>query len=156
MECKWLAQNSMCQCRKCPYYMSRCVVRAHSEACKFAEAPLKVPTLSASELAAVLRGDFCNRLCSDCPLCEVNNIGDMDCIDVAKRQAARMLDKMATKKDGWISVYDKLPDSNKVVFARVDDGKCNTVRSAYISSYGEWKWIDRYQKVTYWRYSEGG
>lgn len=109
MECKWLAQNSMCQCRKCPYYMSYCVVRAHPEACKFAEAPPKVPTLSASELAAVLRGDFCNRLCSDCPLYEVRN----DCIDVAMNQAARMLDKMATEKSEWISVNDKMPEVQK-------------------------------------------
>ena len=111
MECKWLAQNSMCQCRKCPYYMSHCVIRAHPEACKFAEEPPKVPTLSASELAAVLRSDFCDRLCSGCPLCEVRNIGGMDCIDVAMKQAARMLDKMATEKPEWIGVNDKMPDT---------------------------------------------
>ena len=113
MECKWLAQNSMCQCRKCPYYMSHCVIRAHPEVCKFAEEPPKVPTLSASELAAVLRSDFCDRLCSGCPLCEVRNIGGMDCLDVAMKQAARMLDKMATEKPEWISVNDKMPEVPK-------------------------------------------
>ena len=91
--------------------MSHCVIRAHPEACKFAEEPPKIPTLSASELAAVLRSDFCDRLCSGCPLCEVRNIGGMDCLDVAMKQAARMLDKMATEKPEWISVNDKMPDT---------------------------------------------
>lgn len=113
MECKWLAQNWMCYCRECPYYMSHCVIRAHPEACKFADEPTKVPTLSAVELAAVLRGDFCNRLCSDCPLCEINSTSGMDCIDVAMKQAARMLDEIADGKTGWGGVKDRPPEPPK-------------------------------------------
>lgn len=135
---------------KCPCCMIHCVVKAQPGAHKFAEKPTKAPELSAHELAAVLRGDFCNRLCSGCPLQEIGNSGVMDCMDVAKNQAARMLDEMATEKAGWISVKDRLPDEYDVVLVCVNNGKYQTVRTAYISSYGEWRWIDASLKVTYW------
>lgn len=50
----------------------------------------------------------------------------------------------------WISVKDRPPGVDQVVFACLDNGQYQTVRTAYISSCGEWKWIDENQKVTHW------
>lgn len=70
------------------------------------------------------------------------------CLEIGRAEIEKLI--ALVKKNEWISVKDRLPDSNNVVFACIDDGQCKIVRSAYVLSYGEWKWIERHQTVTHW------
>lgn len=70
------------------------------------------------------------------------------CLEIGRAEIEKLI--ALAKKNEWISVKDRLPDSNNVVFACIDDGQCKIVRSAYVSSYGEWKWIEGHQTVTHW------
>lgn len=148
MKCKWYAEfEGVCTNGECPYRGDVCPTSEHPEVCKHAE----IRQLSAEELATALR--ICTSIeCEGCP-CDYVEL-DEPCDVYVKRQAAAMLEKLTaekkTKKPEWISVKDRLLDSNNVVFACIDDGQCKIVRSAYVSSYGEWKWIEGHQTVTHW------
>lgn len=148
MKCKWYAVfEGVCINGECPYCSNACPMSEHPEACKCAEEEPVPLQLSAEELVKTLR--LCNSVsCRGCALYELSG-----CESILKRKAADMLEKLAeekAKKPEWISVKDRLPDSNNVVFACIDDGQCKIVRSAYVSSYGEWKWIEGHQTVTHW------
>ncbi len=148
MKCKWYAEfEGVCTNGECPYRGDVCPTSEYPEVCKYAEKKPEIPQLSMEELVKTLR--LCDSTsCVGCALFEF-----VDCGSAAKQQAADMLEKLAeekAKKPEWISVKDRLPDSNNVVFACIDDGQCKIVRSAYVSSYGEWKWIERHQTVTHW------
>lgn len=149
MKCKWLAEfEGVCTNGECPYRGDTCPTSEHPEVCKYAEEKHEIPQLSAEELAKSLR--LCGSAsCTGCAL-----YGFYDCGSIINPQAADMLEKLAAEKDAkkpeWISVNDRLPDSNNVVFACIDDGQCKIVRSAYVSSYGKWKWIEEHQTVTHW------
>ena len=149
MKCRWYAEfESVCTNGECPYRGDTCPTSEHPEVCKHAEEKHEIPQLSAEELAKSLR--LCGSAsCTGCAL-----YGFYDCGSIINPQAADMLEKLAAEKDAkkpeWISVNDRLPDSNNVVFACIDDGQCKIVRSAYVSSYGKWKWIEEHQTVTHW------
>lgn len=149
MKCKWYAEfEGVCTNGECPYRGDTCPTSEHPEVCKYVEKNPEIPQLSAEELAETLR--LCGSAsCTGCAL-----YGFYDCGSIINPQAADMLEKLAAEKDAkkpeWISVNDRLPDSNNVVFACIDDGQCKIVRSAYVSSYGKWKWIEEHQTVTHW------
>lgn len=149
MKCKWYAEfEGVCTNGECPYRGDVCPTSEYPEVCKHAEEVPEIPRLSVAELVKSLR--LCNSAsCTGCAL-----YGFYDCGSIINPQAAAMLEKLTaekkTKKPEWISVKDRLPDSNNVVFACIDDGQCKIVRSAYVSSYGEWKWIEGHQTVTHW------
>lgn len=149
MKCRWYANfEDVCTNGECPYRGDTCPTSEHPEVCKHAEKKPEIPQLSAEELVKTLRL-CCGASCRGCALFEF-----VDCGSAAKQQSADMLEKLAAEKDAkkseWVSVKDRLPDSNNVVLACIDDGQCKIVRSAYVSSYGEWKWLDASQKVTHW------
>ena len=152
MKCKWYAAfEGVCTNGDCPYRGDTCPTSEHPEVCKYAE-EAQEPRLNAEELATALR--ICaGSECEGCPLAYGAEFG-ANCEKYVKRKAADMLEKLAAEKDEkkpeWISVNDRLPDSNNVVFACIDDGQCKIVRSAYVSSYGKWKWIEEHQTVTHW------
>ena len=149
MKCKWYAAfEGVCTNGDCPYRGDTCPTSEHPEVCKHAEEKPEIPQLSVEELVKSLR--LCDSAnCVGCTL-----YGFYDCGSIINPQAADMLEKLAAEKDAkkpeWISVNDRLPDSNNVVFACIDDGQCKIVRSAYVSSYGKWKWIEEHQTVTHW------
>ena len=149
MKCKWYAAfEGVCTNGDCPYRGDTCPTSEHPEVCKHAEEKPEIPQLSVEELVKSLR--LCDSAnCVGCTL-----YGFYDCGSILNPQAADMLEKLAAEKDAkkpeWISVNDRLPDSNNVVFACIDDGQCKIVRSAYVSSYGKWKWIEEHQTVTHW------
>lgn len=98
MKCKWYADfEGVCTNGDCPYRGDVCPTSEHPEVCKYAEAApevlkLKAPRLSAKELAKTLR--LCDSTsCVGCALFEF-----VDCGSAAKRQAADMLEKLATEK----------------------------------------------------------
>lgn len=149
MKCRWYADfEGVCTNGECPYRGDTCPTSEYPEVCKHAEEDPEIPRLSVAELVKSLR--LCNSAnCVGCTL-----YGFYDCGSIINPQAADMLEKLAAEKDAkkpeWISVNDRLPDSNNVVFACIDDGQCKIVRSAYVSSYGKWKWIEEHQTVTHW------
>lgn len=150
MKCKWYAAfEGVCTNGEYPYRGDVCPTSEYPEVCKYAEKQTEIPQLSVAELVKSLR--LCGSAsCTGCAL-----YGFYDCGSIINPQAADMLEKLAAEKDAkkpeWISVNDRLPYSNNVVFACIDDGQCKIVRSAYVSSYGEWKWIEGHQTVTHWR-----
>ena len=97
MKCKWYADfEGICVNGDCPYRGDTCGCSEYPEVCKYAEAApetlkLKIPKLSAKELAKTLR--LCNsESCSGCALFEF-----VDCESGARMQAADMLEKLAAE-----------------------------------------------------------
>ena len=154
MKCKWYADfEGVCTNGECPYRGDVCPTSEHHEVCKHAEAApevlkLKVPKLSAKELAKTLR--LCDSTsCIGCALFEFVNCGSD-----AKQQSADMLEKLSaekdTKKPEWISVKDRLPEGKSEAYLCSLDS-CFFPGSQYIDIrvyYGDGKWGNG--TVTHW------
>lgn len=96
MKCKWYADfEGTCINGECPYCGDACRTNEHPEVCRFAEEKADIRKLNAAELIQALR------ICAsdNCDGCPFQGSGlwrdsDYECISVAQRQAADMLEAL--------------------------------------------------------------